>query len=274
MRNKTIMTILVAALMTLAMAAFAAAQSIEPTQPTTMTYVTNATVGGQSGTAQTHVRGYIHYMNLDESSPTQKWKAYVGNVTGEFALQDASGNAVYDWSITTITGELYATKEAPSGGSGRFGGGIPTWTNVSCANQTMITDEEGLFNHTPSDEDSYSNTFKNGNNFNLTTFYAGEKEVTDTTMVGGSSGGADCFGAYLNVNNADQYSHWQEVVLTDGTSEDEGTDFDFDIIYAALLENNQNGFDNRLYDFQILLPESGLDGSQTATTYYFYIELT
>jgi hypothetical protein len=28
------------------------------------------------------------------------------------------------------------------------------------------------------------------------------------------------------------------------------------------------------YDFQILLPESGLDGSITPTTYYFYIELT
>jgi len=273
MHKKTI-TILLAALMTLATAALVwAAPSIEPTQPTSMTYVTNATVGGQSGMSQAHQRGYIHFVNIDESSPTQKWKAYVGNITGEFALQDASGNAIYDWTIATITGELYATKEAPSGGSGIFAGGIPTWTNISCANSTMISDEEDSFNHTTADEDSYTNTFLNGNSFNLTTFYAGERQVTDTSVVGGAASG--CYGAYMNVNNADQTTSWEEVVLTDGTYEDEGGgDVDFDVIYGALLENNVNGFDNRLYDFQILLPEDGADGATTVTTYYFYIELT
>jgi hypothetical protein len=266
-------TILLAVLMTLAAAFAVSAASIEPTTPPTMTYVTNSTIGGQSGMAQTHVRGYIHYVNIDESAPTQKWKAYVGNVSGEFALQDASGNAIYDWTIATITGELYATKEAPTGGAGRYQGGIPVWTAVTCANSTIIYDEESQFNHTAADEDSYRNTFKNGNYFNLTTFYAGEKQVTDSTVIGSEAGG--CFGAYMNTNNADQYSDWQEVVLTDATYEDEGSgDYDYDAIYAALLENNVNGFDNVPYDFQILLPESGLDGSITPTTYYFYIELT
>ncbi len=274
MTTKRTTGFLLAALMTLAMAAAVWAEpSIEPTQPTSMTYVTNATVGGQEGMSQAHQRGYIHFVNIDESAPTQKWKAYVGNVTGEFALQDASGNAIYDWTIATITGELYATKEAPSGGSGYFNGGIPDWTSVTCANSTMITEEEAQFNHTASDEDSYSNTFKNGNDFNLTTFYAGEQEVTDTSVIGGAAGG--CYGAYMNTNNADQFSDWQEVVLTDGTYEDEGGgDYDYDLIYAALLENNVNGFDNVPYDFQILLPEDGADGSTTVTTYYFYIELT
>ena len=259
-------------LLTLALASLAMAQSIEPTAPTSMTYVTNSTTGGQSGTAQTHERGYIHYMNIDESAPTDKWKAYVGNVTGEYALQDASGNAIYDWTISTVEGELYATKEAPSGGAGRFEGGIPDWTAIQCANSTLITDEESQYNHTAADEDSYTNTFKNGNNFNLTTFYAGERIVNDSSAIGGEAGG--CYGAYMNVNNADQYSDFQEVVLTDGTSEDEGAgDTDYDIIYAALLENDANGFDNVPYDFQILLPESGLTGSQTATTFYFYVEL-
>ncbi len=273
MNNKQIITILLAALMTLAIASVGMAASIEPTQPTSMTYVTNSTVGGQEGTAQTHERGYVHYMQIDESSPTQKWKAYVGNVTGEFALQDASGNAIYDWTITTITGELYATKEAPTGGSGRFAGGIPTWTNLSCANSTLISDEESQFNHTASQEDSFSNTFLNSDSFNLTTFYAGERELNDTSMINGEAG--DCYGAYLNTNNADQSSDWQEVVLTDGTYEDEGSgDLDYDIVYAALLENNVAGFDNVPYDFQILLPESGLNGAQTAVTYYFYVELS
>jgi hypothetical protein len=271
MKAKTTITVLLLVLMTLAVATMVRAASIVPTAPSSMTYVTNSTTGGLSGTADTHPRGYIHYMNIDESAPTQKWKAYVGNVTGEFALQDASGNAIYDWTIATIAGELYATKEAPTGGAGLFQGGVPLWTAVRCANSTMITDEEGQFSHTASDEDSYSNTFKNGNNFNLTTFYAGEKQVTDTTVWGTG----DCYGAYLMKNNADQFVDWQEVVLADGTYEDEGGgNYDYDIIYAALLENNVNGFNNVPYDFQILLPESGLDGAQTPVTYYFYIELT
>ncbi len=273
MKAKTIMAILLGVLMTLAAAGIAFAEpAIEPTAPTSMTYVTNSTTGGQEGTAQSHQRGYIHYMNIDESAPTDKWKAYVGNVTGEYALQDASGNAIYDWSITTVEGELYATKEAPSGGSGIYTGGIPDWTAIQCANSTMISDEEGQFNHTTADEDSYSNTFKNGNYFNLTTFYAGETEVTDSSVIGGAATG--CYGSYMNVNNADQYSDFQEVVLTDGTYEDEGSgNYDYDVIYAAILENNVNGFDNVPYDFQILLPEDGAAGATTPTTYYFYVEL-
>ncbi|MBN1543972.1 hypothetical protein JW898_00755 [Candidatus Woesearchaeota archaeon] len=274
MATKKTTTILLAVLMALAAAALVwAAPSIEPTQPSTMTYVGNSTIGGQSGIEQSHQRGYIHYVNIDESAPTQKWKAYVGNVTGEFALQDASGNAIYDWNIATITGELYATKEAPTGGSGRFQGGIPDWTAVTCANSTIVYDEESQFNHTAAEEDSLRNTFKNGNNFNLTSFYAGEKLVTDSTVIGGEAGG--CFGAYMNKNNTDQFTNWQEVMLTDATYEDEGAgDYDYDVIYATLLENNVYGFDSRLYDFQILLPEVATDGATTVTTYYFYIELT
>ena len=75
-------------------------------------------------------------------------------------------------------------------------------------------------------------------------------------------------------NNADQYTYWEEVVLTDGTYEDEGgSDIDYDIIYAALIENNVAGFDGTAYDFQILLPESGLQGNQANVVYYFYVEL-
>jgi hypothetical protein len=274
MKAKNTTTILVLALLTLACAAVAhaGAVSLFPSIPSTFNVVSNSTNAGTAGQQQNESRGYIYYTQIDESAPTMKWKAYVGNITGEYALQDASGNAVYDWTMTSVTGEIYATKEYPTGGAGRFQGGIPTWTNVSCANSTMISDEESQFNHTTADEDSFSNTFLNGNNFNLTTFYAGEQEVTDTSMVGGGAG--DCYGAYLMQNNADQFTDWQEVVLTDGTYEDEGgSDLDYDIIYAALIENNVVGFDGVSYDFQILLPESGLQGNQPNTVYYFYVEL-
>ena len=62
--------------------------------------------------------------------------------------------------------------------------------------------------------------------------------------------------------------------MTDTTYEDEGSgDLDYDLVYAALIQNNVYGFDSTIYDFQILLPESGLEGTQANTVYYFYVEL-
>jgi hypothetical protein len=270
--KKLTITILLSLLLTLAIAGAVKAAELYPTQPSTFTVLRNSTIGGTSGTAVNNTRGYVYYVNLDESAGTYKWKAYVGNVTGEYALQDASGNAIYDWDIATVKGEIYATKEAPSGGSGRFAGGVPDWTLVTCANSTIIYDEESQFNHTITDEDTYRATFKNANSFNLTSFYAGTKQVTDSTVIGGEAGG--CFGAYLMQNNTDQYTNWQEVVLTDTTYQDMGSgDLDYDVVYAALMQNNVYGFDSTLYDFQILLPESGLAGTQANTVYYFYVEL-
>ncbi|MBW2968230.1 hypothetical protein KY362_07125, partial [Candidatus Woesearchaeota archaeon] len=73
--KKTITTFLVL-LLTLAFAAAVYADvAIKPSQPTSMTFVKNETTGGLSGTVQNHTRGYIYYYNIDESAPTQKWKA-------------------------------------------------------------------------------------------------------------------------------------------------------------------------------------------------------
>ncbi|MBU2561231.1 MAG: hypothetical protein KKD17_02955 [Nanoarchaeota archaeon] len=271
--NKNAKLIIIAMILCLASAATASAEFPVPTGPDTMTNTSTQSPSPTGGYDLTTGGGTITWLNINATTQNPHWKAYVGNVTGEFALQDASGNAIYDWNIATITGELYATKEAPTGGAGRFQGGIPNWTAVTCANSTIVYDEESQFNHTAADEDSLRNTFKNANNFNLTSFYAGEKLVTDSTVAGSEAGG--CFGAYMNRNNTDQFTNWQEVMLTDMTYEDEGGgDFDYDVIYAALLENNVYGFDSRLYDFQILLPELATDGATTVTTYYFYIELT
>ena len=272
MKNKTIITLLLTLTLALALAAAVRAAELFPTQPNSFTILRNSTVGGLSGTTVNNTRGYIYYTNVDESSGTSKWKAYVGNVSGKYALQDATGNAIYDWTMATVKGEIYASKEAPSGGSGRYAGGIPDWTSATCANSTLIASEEAQFNHTATDEDSYRNTFKNGNYFNLTTFFAGTKQITDSTVIGNEAGG--CFGAYLMQNNAHQYSHWQEVVLTDGTYQDMGSGvYEYDLVYTSLLENKTTGFDNTPYDFQILLPESGLPGTQPNVAYYFYIEL-
>ncbi|PIY60679.1 hypothetical protein COY95_00545, partial [Candidatus Woesearchaeota archaeon CG_4_10_14_0_8_um_filter_47_5] len=115
-------------------------------------------------------------------------------------------------------------------------------------------------------EDAYNRTWKLGSTaqFNHSTFYAGEKKISTNT----------CYGTNLNVNNADQGTDWAEVVLQDGTSQDVGDGVhEYDIIYAALLENKTTGFNGNGFDYQIILPESGLQGSQPSIAYYFYLEL-
>lgn len=260
----------------LAAGAVYAASSV-PSMPTQLDIKANTTNAYPNGTSLSYTRGFIYLVNISESQPTQKWIGYVGNVSGEYALQDASGNALYDWPIGSITGEIYATREggAPGGydDDTRSGGGIPIWGDLICANTSMITTEQGLFNHTSTDEDSYENTF-NDTGFTNPTFYAGENQIDDNT-IGGDA--ANCFGAYMNKNNADQSSDWVEVVLTDTTYQEkssaENTVFYYDLIYASLLENNVAGFDGTTYDFQMIIPQSGLEGFQAVVPFYFYVEL-
>jgi hypothetical protein len=63
--------------------------------------------------------------------------------------------------------------------------------------------------------------------------------------------------------NSQASSDFEELLLYDGSY----------VVYAALLEDSITGFDGTEYDFQMILPDSGLEGSQTPETYYFYVEL-
>ncbi len=272
------------------------AVSIYPSMPYNITVDGNTTNAYPNGTMLNGSRGSIYSLTINESAPSQKWIGYVGNVIGKYALQDVNGSALYDWTIATVTGELYATKEGAfvsgaceqgTGGSctsvNPYAGGVPYWPNMTCAvNSTgdapMISDEGLYFNHTASDEDSYANTFKT-TNFVNPGFYAGEKQILDTT-VWNSTGGQTCYGVNLLYNNthfgANTGRNWTEVVLTDGTAQyldSDLTKLRYDIIYASLLHNDSFGYNGARYDFQMLLPQSGLQTAQPDVAYYFYIEL-
>ncbi len=260
---------------------FAATSKTNPSRPSGMQYVgnrsTNYSVIGYNWSLN---RGFIHIINFSESQPTIKWIGIIGNISGQYALQDASGNELYDWDIITTTGEIYATKEGTSGRGNYFGGGIPVWENLTCASHTLIKNETFFYEHPGQDEDALNKTFVPG--FTLTTFYAGERRVMDANVTtpagdGGyeAKGSDTCAGAYMNKNNADQSTDFLQVMLTDQTYQ-VPTDLEhrqYDIIYAALIENNTVGYDGNTYDFQMILPQSGLQGNQPNVIFYFYIEL-
>jgi hypothetical protein len=178
---------------------------------------------------------------LNVTAQTQRWKAYVGNVTGRLTLDDASNYTIYDWQLSTIAGEVYISRNSSI-----------TWSEVKCANASTISAEETFMNHTPSNPDSISNTF---NNTIHKSFWVG------TTLIANSS--CPAIATYVNDTSqaATENATYQEILLTDGNS----------LIYATILEENKFGFDFGIYDFQIIVAENEFVDN---TPYFFWVELT
>lgn len=204
----------------------------------------NTTESGPTVAADSHAaaRSTITTMVLDSTQQDEFWKGYVGNVTGSLSLDDANSFTIYDWSLTTITGEVYATRAT-----------TPDWSVVACANATQLTAENTFHNMTDSQPDNVNGTFN-------ATAHA-------SFVVAGIAIPQDnCSSQALFVNDARQAASssadFQEVVLRDNNN---------DVVFASLINDDAAGFDNGVYDFQMIVPESNI--KSTPTTYYFYLEL-
>ena len=84
--------------------------------------------------------------------------------------------------------------------------------------------------------------------------------------VGGVDFAADACNNTVNtyINNASSGTeNFEEVALTDATN----------IVYATILEDDEEGYDGGSYDFQMIVPEIGLASFSGATAFYMYIEI-
>ncbi|MFP4567441.1 MAG: hypothetical protein ACLFN8_00705 [Candidatus Woesearchaeota archaeon] len=257
-----------------ATSAFVAVSGFDPT------YEGNFSDSANQPTVMTHERGFIHVVNIDKSQQTPRWKAYVGNITGELALGDGT-YSIFNWNLTTITGEIYATRyngtfassppnlseEWPQGDSSNT---LPIWSTMECATQDEINNETTLLNHNYDlDVDALNRTFTTG--FTFQNFAVASRTIDTST----------CRGTFLNYNATNDNSEqgvagWQQVVLTDrGDGISSGADYAPDLMYAALLKDSGLGFNGEVYDYQILLPENGDLSEQNPDPipYYFYMEL-
>jgi hypothetical protein len=209
-----------------------------------ITYVSNTTRINENATLRTgDDKGTITTINLDSLQQNQRWKAYVGNVTGKLTLQDAEGYAIYDWTLNNVfTGNVFASRN-----------GTVNWANLNCSLQSHIVSETTFLNHLAAADDTINATF---NSTNHASFFA-----ADTNM-----SGCRYTPTYVNGTPQSQNSsaRFQQVLLSDMTS---GS-----IVYTTRIENNQIGYNpNFTYDFQLIVPESGTVGVNV--DYYFYIEL-
>jgi hypothetical protein len=186
--------------------------------------------------------GYISAFNLTAETQNSRWKAFVGNVFGSFTLQDASGNEIYDWSIATIAGNVFATRYS--------GASDIEWSSIGCATSTQVNSEDAYLSHTGGD--NISSTFIEGG-------------THQPFNVGGTAIGSNsCFTLNTYNSTGSQDSSFEEIILADG---------DDDIVFATNIEDDATGFDGNAYDFQMIVPENGSASWSSATPYYMYVEL-
>ena len=220
---------------------------------------TNGTRVNNTGGTGTTAGGYIFKVNFTVVTQNTRWKGYVGNASGKLSLDDSSGFTIYDWSLSSISGEVYTTRQS----------GTINWGGIKCAYFNTTEEENNLINHT-NKADNITATFASTTHEALT---------VGTVSISANS----CPATFIYVNDSSGAAGtFEEVVLYDGLSTFNMTqpiihsNFS-NIVYAQNLEtsfNSQWGFDNQSYNFQIIVPEVGLSAWSSSTAYYFYMELS
>lgn len=218
------------------------ASAADPNGLDSVNMYANETRGNNSAGMVNLSGGYISTINISATVQNTRWKAFVGYVSGSFTLDDSTGSSIYDWRITTIGGEVYASRNSST----------ILWTNVTCAPNNTLEAENNALSHT-SPDDNISKTF---NDTTHDEFFVASVNISYSS----------CRTLNTYVNNATQDTRFEEVALYESRGSN--------IIYATILESRQQGFDSSNYDFQMIVPENGAQGFLGATAYYLYVELS
>ena len=213
-----------------------------PDGPTNVNITSNRTKSTVSPATFNYSGGYLSTINMTAVTQTNRWKAFVGWVSGAFTLDDASGKTVYDWTLSSTTGQVYATRTS----------GSVTWASIGCASIANMDSENTAMSQSSSQD-------------NITATFRKQAQTHSAFTVGGTTITANKCNGTLNtyVNDATQDTSFQEMVLYDTSN----------IVYATILENRIAGYDGSNYDFQMIVPENGTAGFSGKTPYYLYTEL-
>lgn len=224
--------------------------SVYPQGPDNLVNSENRTKANVSAKFINNSGGEISFLELNATVQNTRWKAFVGNVSGMLTLDDASGSTIFDWTLTTITGRIYATRNSS----------YIDWTSINCSNITHLIAEDSALVLTSADDNitkTFNASYNNTQNFtasgNHSEFYAGTKLIYEST----------CPVLKTYVNNASQEGSFEEIALYDGVS----------MVYATILENDTIGYNTERYDFQMIVPENGSSSFTSSTAYYIYAEI-
>ncbi|MFH1802559.1 MAG: hypothetical protein ABH864_03840 [archaeon] len=214
----------------------------DPVGPDSVVFESNTTKNTTSTYMLNVSGGRVVIFNMTSDSQNNHWKAFIGRVSGSFTLDDAGGSTVYDWSLGSIGGEVYATRNSST----------INWNNLSCATISNMESENAKMSHT-SPQDNITATFDDTTH---------DEFFVATVNISLDS----CSTLNTYVANATQDTSFEEVALYEYTGGN--------MVYATILEENAYGYDNRTYDFQMIVPEVASPGWSGATAYYLYVEIS
>ena len=208
----------------------------------TIIYVTNSTAVTNLTNRSNDAKGTITTLRMDLNQQDYKWKAYVGNVSGKLALDDANSKSIYDWTLGTPSGKVFATRASTI-----------NWNSVGCVGSSVITSEQTALGMTASSIDNINSTF----NFTIhRSFLVGVINISQSS----------CRSTATYINDAAQTitvnSPFQEVLLNDSSNS---------LIYTTLISSATVGYNGLPYDFQMIVGEN--ESGTSHIPYYFYVEL-
>ena len=187
------------------------------------------------------IAGNVTELDITGFTTTQSWQGYYGNVSGTIELANAGDSVLYNWSVASPEGEVYASVNDSV-----------EWTSINCFNlsdTTLLNNLETTFGIDSGDVDGVDETFSLSNHAE---FFVGKIQFTS----------GNCSNTQLFDDSGS--GSFDEVILVDGDNK---------TVFASLLQEDATGFDGDTTDFEMLVPEDGHGTDESTTQYYFYVEL-
>ena len=231
-----------------------------------VTSLSNQTMPTHAAGQQDAVAGNVSSINLVALSSTRSWQGYFGNITGTVVLSDASNNQMYNWSVGSPVGQIYASTA-----------NNVNWLNVQCFNNTAtgalssaneyggtwnlkgmnLTQLQNTYGINATDADSVNNTFYINGTSSHTTFYVANWSFPDTL----------CNVARIYDSSGQSViTHFQEVLQYDPATNS--------VIFTSILNNDLPGFDQKQHDFEMLVLVNGHATNTSTIPYYFYAQIS
>ena len=220
------------------------------------------------------IAGNITEMNIYGFTRTQTWQGYMGNVSGTIFLADYWDNQMYNWSLASPSGEVYASRNDTlnwylvqcfnftANGSSSVNDDLQNGsTNLYGMNLTQLEAAYGI-NYTQHDIDGVNETFSLtgtqewGGGFAHNLFYTNNLQFS----------AGECLSTTLFSSVGVVQGQFQEVLLYEPQARQP-------VFVSILDEENPAGFDDRPHDFEMLVLEDGHGTDRATTAYYFYVEL-
>ena len=73
------------------------------------TFVNSTRAPADTASSYPAIAGNVTEINIDGFTTTQTWQGYYGNISGSIQLANADNKVMYNWSLASPQGEIYAS---------------------------------------------------------------------------------------------------------------------------------------------------------------------